>query len=193
MKRTCLKVIGPDLMCFYADPVTLTPVGNSFHDHAAWCDAEAGVTLMDSGTWNLERRKREMAPDAPPKPVHTYMFALNLKKPSFGVQKEAYGLVEAGDWEEARNRVIASYVRLGNTEFSVTIQPLIADAGRQLIPLSYAFSPTGQPLPAAPTRDASVSTREAYDVVWKAMHHWRAEAARLGRIAGVVPKEMGSE
>lgn len=33
-------------------------------------------------------------------------------------------------------------------------------------------------------------TRDAYDAACKALTHWRAEAQRLGRIAGEKPREM---
>ncbi len=33
-------------------------------------------------------------------------------------------------------------------------------------------------------------TRDAYDAACKALTHWRKEAARLGRMAGVIPREM---
>ena len=38
--------------------------------------------------------------------------------------------------------------------------------------------------------EAHTPTQEAYDAACKALHHWREEAARLGKIAGVTPREM---
>ena len=38
--------------------------------------------------------------------------------------------------------------------------------------------------------DTITPTQEAYDAACKALHHWREEAARLGKIAGVTPREM---
>jgi len=33
-------------------------------------------------------------------------------------------------------------------------------------------------------------TQDAYDAACKALAHWRKEAKRLGRLAGVTPREM---
>lgn len=38
--------------------------------------------------------------------------------------------------------------------------------------------------------DATTPTQDAYDAACKALTHWRAEANRLGSIAGQKPREM---
>ena len=44
--------------------------------------------------------------------------------------------------------------------------------------------------PAAKVADQSAPTQDAYDATCKALAHWRKEAKRLGKIAGVTPREM---
>jgi hypothetical protein len=38
--------------------------------------------------------------------------------------------------------------------------------------------------------DNAVPTTDAYDAACKALAHWRNEAKRLGRLAGITPREM---
>lgn len=38
--------------------------------------------------------------------------------------------------------------------------------------------------------DDAVPTAYAYDAACKALDHWRKEAKRLGRLAGVTPRQM---
>ena len=37
---------------------------------------------------------------------------------------------------------------------------------------------------------ATTPTQDAYDAACKALHHWRAEAARLALLAGIEPRQM---
>lgn len=37
---------------------------------------------------------------------------------------------------------------------------------------------------------ASRPTQDAYEAACKALHHWREEAARLAKLAGVEPRQM---
>lgn len=37
---------------------------------------------------------------------------------------------------------------------------------------------------------AARPTREAYEAACKALHHWRKEAKRLAKLAGVEPRQM---
>lgn len=37
---------------------------------------------------------------------------------------------------------------------------------------------------------ATTPTQDAYDAACKALHHWRAEAERLGNVAGEKPRQM---
>lgn len=36
-------------------------------------------------------------------------------------------------------------------------------------------------------------TQDAYDAACKALRHWRAEAERLGKLAGVEPRQMAKD
>ncbi len=47
-------------------------------------------------------------------------------------------------------------------------------------------------VPTMTTGDTCLPTQDAYDAACKALAHWRAEAKRLGKIAGVKPREMAT-
>ena len=44
--------------------------------------------------------------------------------------------------------------------------------------------------PVKYVRDDRSPTHDAYEAACKALAHWRKEAQRLGRLAGVTPREM---
>lgn len=43
---------------------------------------------------------------------------------------------------------------------------------------------------ASDLMSATTPTQDAYDAACKALDHWRAEASRLGKLAGVEPRQM---
>jgi hypothetical protein len=58
-----VKVVGTDLLCFPADPVTLDALGTCCYDAYAWSDIESGpVETIDVSEWS-RRRDRKRAAD----------------------------------------------------------------------------------------------------------------------------------
>ena len=57
-----IKVVGVDMLCFPADPVTLRALGTECYDPYAWSDPENGpVETIDATEWNVRRNARPMS------------------------------------------------------------------------------------------------------------------------------------